>query len=213
MSVAAALLALVGALASTPLSAERVAGEVRYRASDQRSSWVGTAPLVVERFEGDLGDLTSVELEASVRVADLRTGNALRDFEARRSVFDAGAHPEVRFVLRRIEPVDGDPEGHEHALRLTGDLTLRGTTREVVAVARLDLDDAHASVTATLELSLAAFEVDPPRLFTWVVDDRVLVEVDATWPLDRGSTATTPRRAPRAPAAGAMPPAGSAARR
>ena len=216
----AGALVLVAALASAPLDLESVSGEARYHASDQRSSWVGVAPLVVEHlvFDADAlaaGALGSVELVAVVRVAELRSGNALRDLQARRSVFDADAHPEARFVLRRVEPVEtaearADPS---RTLQLLGDLTLRGTTRAVVASARLVLDDATASVTATLDLSLEAFDLPAPRFLTWVVDDHVRVEVDATWPLDPGSRATTPPPAPPAPAAAATPPAGSDARR
>lgn len=218
LATALTLSALAALAAPDPDALE---GEVRYHASDQRSSWVGVAPLHVERLVVDLDDLGRSELVASVRVAELRSGNALRDLQARRTVFDAEAYPEVRFVLRRVEnaaddPVaDGSTDGSARALRLIGDLTVRDTTREVVAVARLEGDETDETVraTATLELSLETFGLPAPRLLTWVVDDLVRVEVDASWPRDRGSTATTRPPAPPTPGAVAKPPAASAARR
>lgn len=219
LSLAAAL-TLVAALASAELDDTWAAGEVRYHASDQRSAWIGVAPLEIERLAvhvDELGaiDLRAVELVAIVRVAEFRSGNALRDLHARRSVFDADAHPEARFVLRRIEAPESAEARTDGArtLHLVGDLTLRGTTREVVVSTRLALGEGTAEVTATFDVSLEAFDLPAPRFLTWVVDDHVRVEVDATWPLGPGSTATTRPPAPPAPGAAATPPAASDARR
>ena len=217
-ALAIALALLLSAAATALRSSDAISGEVRYYANDQRSAWVGVAPLHVETFRYDLSDLDATELVAVVRVDELRSGNALRDLQARRFVFDADEHPEVRFVLRSVravteDAVTGAAAGTPQALRLVGDLSVRGTTRRVEVDVELTLTAGEAHVAAVLELSLAAFELPAPRFLTWVVDDLVRVEVDAAWPLDPDSTATTRPQAPAAPAPAATPPTASAAPR
>ncbi len=65
-------------------------------------------------------------LEARVQVASIDTREAPRDAHLRSAdFFDADNHPEMVFRSTRVESVaDGK-------LRLVGDLTIRGTTREV----------------------------------------------------------------------------------
>ncbi len=172
-------------------AAGAVVGEVRYHARDQRDAWTGRAPLRVDAFELEVGDLGDARVEASVRVAELRSGNALRDFSARATVFDAGAFPEVRFVLTRVVgSIDPDRVGPQ-ALELIGDLTLRDVTREVRAEATVRVEDGRGHVDVRFDLSLADYGVSAPRFLTLVVEDAVGIEVDASWPLDPDSTATT----------------------
>ncbi len=66
---------------------------------------------------------------SSVRVAidaaSIDTRQAQRDAHLRSAdFFDAGSHPTIDFVSRRVERAGGD-------LRITGDLTIRGVKREV----------------------------------------------------------------------------------
>ena len=62
----------------------------------------------------------------TVQVASVDTGNDQRDQHLRSpDFFSAGDHPELRFESERIEQVDED------TLRITGDLEINGTVREV----------------------------------------------------------------------------------
>jgi polyisoprenoid-binding protein YceI len=168
-----------------------VVAEVRYHARDQRAAWTGRAPLRIDVFELDLGDLGDARVEAAVRVAELRSGNALRDFSARATVFEAGDHPEVRFRLTGLVGSVA-PDRHEpQALEVIGDLTIRDVSREVRAAATVRLDDDRVHVEVRFEVSLAAYGIDAPRLLTLVAEDAVGIEVDASWPRDHGSTTTT----------------------
>ena len=183
---------LLGLATTTDVVAEaELESEVRYHARDQRSSWIGRAPLRFERLELDLDDLAATRLEAVVAVAELRSGNPLRDFQARTSVFDAAAHPELRFTLQRLEGTLDRARTEPQELLLVGDLSLAGNVRRLSAPAtvRLEAEALHASVR--FEVSLAAYGLPAPRFLTLVVDDAVTVEVDVTWPLDPGSTTTT----------------------
>lgn len=184
--------ALLGLATTSDMVAEgALEAEVRYHARDQRSSWIGRAALRFERLELDLDDLAATRLEAVVAVAELRSGNALRDLQARTSVFDAAAHPALRFTLQRLEGTLDRARTGPQELLLVGDLSVAGSVRELRAPAtvRLGAEALHASMR--FEVSLAAYGLPAPRFLTLVVDDAVTVEVDVTWPLDPGSTTTT----------------------
>lgn len=68
----------------------------------------------------------ATKIEAAIDVASINTREQQRDTHLRSAdFFDAEKHPKMTFVSKRVAPTsDG--------LRVTGDLTIRGTTREVV---------------------------------------------------------------------------------
>jgi len=69
------------------------------------------------------GSLTSAR--AVIKVASIDTREPKRDDHLRSAdFFDAANHPELTFVSKRIE-------GSGNAITVYGDLTIRGTTREV----------------------------------------------------------------------------------
>ena len=80
-------------------------------------------------FEGtiEVGEsLDRARAYGTVEVASVDTGNDQRDQHLRSpDFFSAGDHPRLRFESTRIEQVDED------TLRITGDLEINGTVREV----------------------------------------------------------------------------------
>jgi polyisoprenoid-binding protein YceI len=80
-------------------------------------------------FEGtiEIGeDLESSRAYGTVKAASVNTNEAQRDEHLRSAdFFDAESHGELRFESKRIEQVD------EETLRVVGDLTLNGVTREL----------------------------------------------------------------------------------
>jgi polyisoprenoid-binding protein YceI len=83
------------------------------------------------RFEvGD--DLASSKAYGTVRAASVNTRQEQRDGHLRSAdFFDAEVHPELAFESTRIEQLDED------TLRIVGDLTLHGVSREVELEAEL----------------------------------------------------------------------------
>jgi polyisoprenoid-binding protein YceI len=82
------------------------------------------------KFEGkvelDPADLTRSSVQVAIDAASIDTGIADRDAHLRSAdFFDAETFPTLDYVSKRIERVS-DTE-----LRMVGDLTIRGTTREV----------------------------------------------------------------------------------
>ncbi|MFI9328261.1 YceI family protein [Kitasatospora sp. NPDC052868] len=82
---------------------------------------------------------TDSSAELVIKVASIDTNQAQRDEHLRTGdFFAAEAHPEIRFRSTSAERLRGD------SYRMTGDLTIKGTTRQVV----LDLDYTGSATDA-----------------------------------------------------------------
>jgi polyisoprenoid-binding protein YceI len=83
-------------------------------------------------------DLAKMSLEASVDVASLDTREPKRDAHLKSAdFFDVASHPAMTFVSKRVEKLAED------RLKVVGDLTIRGKTKEVV----LDVANVSAPVS------------------------------------------------------------------
>lgn len=72
-------------------------------------------------------DPSKSEIEIEIDAATIDTRSEQRDQHLRSAdFFDVENHPHLTFVSRRVERVGGSK------YRITGDLTIRGTTREIV---------------------------------------------------------------------------------
>jgi len=84
------------------------------------------------RYSGNLvldddGDLTKSAVEATIDVSSIDTGVPQRDTHLRSAdFFEVERFPEMKFRSTRIEKVSGE------RYRVTGDLTVRDITREIV---------------------------------------------------------------------------------
>jgi polyisoprenoid-binding protein YceI len=77
-------------------------------------------------IHADESDRSKSSVEATIKAASIDTRTEQRDNHLRSADFlDVEQYPEITFTSTRVEPVD---KGH---LRVTGDLTIRGTTRSV----------------------------------------------------------------------------------
>ena len=93
--------------------------------------------LMVSTVRGQLGrisgiveydgkDVRSVKADVTIDVNGINTHEPKRDAHLRSAdFFDAASHPNVTFKSKRVEP------GADGAFKLIGDLTIRGTTKEV----------------------------------------------------------------------------------
>ena len=93
--------------------------------SQQRGQFQGvTGTLALDRE-----DITRSHVEVAIDVATINTHNTDRDNHLRSAdFFDVANHPKMTFVSREVK---AQPDGE---LRVTGDLTIRGTTRPVTLV-------------------------------------------------------------------------------
>ena len=100
----------------------------------------------------------NVRVLGTADTASVDTGEAKRDEHLRSpDFFDAANFPQISFKSRRVEPRGGDK------YRLVGDLTIRGTTREVpfdvtfAGIAKDPWGNQRAGFTATATLDRKDF--------------------------------------------------------
>jgi polyisoprenoid-binding protein YceI len=94
--------------------------------SQQRGQFAGASGTL----SLDRASLANSRVEITIDVATINTNNTDRDNHLRSAdFFDAAGHPTITFVSREVQA------GDDGELRVTGDLTIRGTTRPVVLTA------------------------------------------------------------------------------
>ncbi len=136
-------------------------------------------------FSGDVEveeDLTQSTVSVTIQAVSITTRQTDRDNHVRSSDFlDVENHPTLSFVSKRITPAGSNWE-------LTGDLTIRGVTKETTFDLEFDSvgPDAYggvrAGLTATTKISRKAFGLEwNPALETggFVVADEVKLEIEA----------------------------------
>lgn len=105
---------------------------------------------VVLRMDGT--DLSTLSAEATIQTASIDTDNDRRDNHLRSpDFFAAEEHPEMTFISTGVQNVDGS------TFEITGNLTIRGTTHEVVLDAEFlgsasMGDEERAGFEATTEI-------------------------------------------------------------
>lgn len=98
----------------------------------------GVSSHVTGEVRIDPSNLSSASGRVAVRIASLRTGVDLRDEHLRSDNWlNAEAHPEATFELVRIEGAERLRPNQQAQVRLHGRFTLHGTTRNIVANARI----------------------------------------------------------------------------
>ena len=77
--------------------------------------------------ESEEYDMMNAKVVFTAKLDSINSGNADRDAHLKSpDFFDAGNHPEIKFVSTSVKAGDSKEE-----FRLTGDLTIRGTTKPI----------------------------------------------------------------------------------
>jgi polyisoprenoid-binding protein YceI len=117
-------------------SSSTLTGDYKIDAAHSRVGFVARHAMVTKvrgsfnEFTGtgyfDAEDPSRSHLELTIQAASIDTRNADRDAHLRgNDFFDMATYPEIKFVSTSVEPID------ESAYRVTGDLTIKGTTKPV----------------------------------------------------------------------------------
>jgi len=150
--------------------------------------------MMVSTVRGDMGKITGTvtfdpakpaagSIEATVDVTGINTREAGRDKHLKSAdFFDVEKFPTITFKSKRIDPVAAG------GFKITGDLTMKGVTKEVVLDAeplRPAIKDqrgaARTGTTATTKLNRQDFGVNWSRALDGggvVVSDEVSVTID-----------------------------------
>lgn len=111
-----------------PFTIDVAHSRIGFRARHLAVTWVeGRFRSFTGTFAFDSVNVENTTAEATIQVASVFTDNERRDNDLRSgNFFAADSFPEIRFVSRRVErgPTPG-------TYRMTGELTIRGTTRPI----------------------------------------------------------------------------------
>lgn len=153
---------------------------VRYHARDALSSWSGVAPIAELGLRFDPEALGGGELRAVVPAGAFDSGNFVRDANARRTVFETEAYPEIVFEASalRADPATL-PRGAEREVELRGTLAMHGVERELSTVATVTrtAEDEPDRLRAEGEFTvlLSNFDMTRPSFLGVTVEDDVRV--------------------------------------
>ena len=126
--IAVAVLTVVPAMAGAATwQIDPAHANIEFRVRHLMVAWVkGTFPGVSGTVEIDETDLAKSKVEVTIDTATINTNHDKRDEHLRSAdFFDVANHPTMTFVSKKIA-AEGDT-----VKQITGDLTIRGTTREV----------------------------------------------------------------------------------
>jgi polyisoprenoid-binding protein YceI len=148
-----------------------------YRVDEVLNGADVTVAGTTDQVSGDVvvqgGDLASGQV--TVDMASVRTDSNQRDGYFRSNVMDVGTHPTATFAIRG--PVDlPELSGTPVTVPVTGDLTLRGTTRQVQAELAVVRTAEGVDVSGAVPVVFGDFGITPPNLGFVRVEDRGQVE-------------------------------------
>jgi polyisoprenoid-binding protein YceI len=144
---------------------------------------VGRTNAIQGHFTLTLGAASRVdEAQFSVDLRTLTSDQNRRDQLIRTQWLESNTYPMAEFRATRVEPLPiGYVEGHEVPVRITGNMTIRTTTRELTFDTRASMQGDTIRGTATTFLLMRDFGFEPPSIANAVlVEDGVNLTVSFT---------------------------------
>lgn len=130
---------------------------------------------VFEKFKGsvdiDAADITRSKADVTIETASINTGINMRDKHLRSAdFFDVVKFPTMKFVSTRIE-------AGTDKVKVTGDLTIKGVTKQVVLIVEdpKSLQGDRIKVGTTATVNRQDFGVN----WGMVISDEVLITINA----------------------------------
>ncbi len=127
----------------------------------------GTAVGETKGIAGDIliddADPASSQVgEIVINLEQLSSDESLRDERLRQDYLRSDAHPLARFRTTEITGIPGQiADGVDHQVTLTGELTIKTTTKTVDIAATVTRQDSELHITGATEILLSDFEVGP----------------------------------------------------
>jgi polyisoprenoid-binding protein YceI len=134
------------------------------------NDWTGT----MTEKDGELEKLEFTVATASVFSDTEKLTNHLKSDD----FFDVKNHPESRFVSKKIVEKPGDETTHE----VTGDLTLRGTTKELTFPATINVEDDAVRASTEFTFNRFDFGVEYKGKKDDLIEKEVLMKIDLVAP-------------------------------
>ena len=132
----------------------------------------------------DEANPSNLSFQGTIQAASISTNNEKRDKHLRSAdFFDADNHPTLTFASKKTEKVSGG------VYRMTGDLTIRGTTKEVVLnvegltpIIKGPMGNTRTGVTVTVTINRKDFGLNWNKALEtggFVVAEEVKITIEA----------------------------------
>ena len=138
-------------------------GETFLNQNNRFSMAVGTTGQISGSITADPANLRTAEISPiEVDISQFKSDSMQRDRVIRNQWLESSRFPIAKFVPTKIEGLPQKyTEGSEYPLMVTGDLTVRNTTREVIFGVLVKLENNLLSGNATATLLMSDFGVGP----------------------------------------------------
>lgn len=137
---------------------------VGFDAKSTLHDFSGVTTEVAGYFAGRLDQTGALEGRVAAKVAAIKTGVDGRDEEMRK-VLEAEAHPELVFVLERLEVKTSDLEAKTASAIVHGSFTIKGVTKTLAVPLEISVDRSRRLVVAgELKFLLSEFGIEPPSV-------------------------------------------------
>ncbi|MFW6157236.1 MAG: YceI family protein [Balneolaceae bacterium] len=113
-----------------------------------------------------------------VDLSTLDTGNNKRDKDMRETL-EVEEHPFAEFYGKLTSSLDSDSDEPQE-VTVRGDFSLHGITREVEVTGTIESVEEELHIKASWIVRLEDYEIEPPGILFYRVDDEQEVEIDAT---------------------------------
>jgi polyisoprenoid-binding protein YceI len=122
------------------------------------------------------------KVEASIAVASIRTGMALRDEHMRRYIFTTadGKTPDLRFENDAAPCAAQSGRGNEFSCQVMGTLTIRGVAKPFSVPLKIRADGTSFRVSGDSAVKLSDYGIEQPSQFGVKTSDEVQLHLDFT---------------------------------
>jgi polyisoprenoid-binding protein YceI len=121
---------------------------------------VGRTNQVTGGFE--VAGTTVSDVEVVVDVASITSDSGLRDGQFRGRIMSADQFPTATFTIAAVELDEVPEEGATASVPVTGELTLRGTTREVTTTLEVRRLAGEVQILGSIPVTFADFGIETP---------------------------------------------------
>jgi polyisoprenoid-binding protein YceI len=157
------------------------AGQV-YQTESGYAEFTGDTPMF--SFEGSSDSLsgsvnvTDSTVQFKLPVKTLDTGNNKRDRDMMRTL-EAGKYPEATFEGKITSSFNRD-KLDEQEVTVKGTFTIHGVSQSLKILGTMQFEGDQLKITASWEQKLTDYNMEPPSVLFYSMDDQIAVRVEAS---------------------------------
>ena len=169
------LLALAPVASAQTFRIDPAQSRIVYSMEHPMHDWTGTSARVSGTLTVAGGAVTSGRVSAPVQSFD--SGNRNRDSHMAEAT-ESYLYRDVTFEARTVTPLPAAQQTPSRNATVQGTLTFHGVSQPVTVPVHLDISGEEARVRGHFEVTLSAFDIDPPSLMMIKTRDWIGLDLD-----------------------------------